>query len=50
MIDKALIIVIIDSLQGIEDINDVSCYNFDLEISTGNRVKGVVKVEFEEVE
>lgn len=47
-IDKSLITLIIDSILGMEDINDVSCYKFDM-ILCGTRLKGVVKVEFEEV-
>lgn len=48
-IDKSLITLIIDSILGMEDINDISCYKFDM-ILCDTRLKGVVKVEFEEVE
>lgn len=47
---KALLTVILDSLKNIEDIDTVCNYQFDTQLITGNRLKGVVKVEFEEVE
>lgn len=48
-IEDALLNVISFSLGVIEDLNDISCYEFDI-VSEFGRLKGVVKVVFEEVE
>ena len=33
----------------IEDLNDISIYSFNIKTKSGKSLKGVVKVEFEEV-
>lgn len=49
-IDKALVLLVIDALSDIKDINEIACYGFDLSFKDVIKVKGTVKVEFEEVE
>lgn len=49
-LSKALMTLILDSLNNIEDIDTVCNYQFDTQLITGNRLKGVVKVVFEEVD
>ena len=50
---EALLTIIVNSLLEIYDIDDVCNYEFDMKLSDNFKkfkVKGVVKVEFEEVE
>lgn len=48
-LNDVLLMVVLDSLSRIEDLETVCNYNFDIPLK-GNRLKGVVSVEFEEVE
>lgn len=48
-IEDALFNVILFSLGVIEKLDDIPCYKFDM-VSEIGRLKGVVKVMFEEVE
>lgn len=51
-IDKVLIPLVLDTLEGMEDINDIVCYGFNMVFKLNNkfRLKGVVRVEINEVE
>lgn len=49
IVDNALLFIIINSLSEIDDLDTICNYNFDISLH-GNRLKGVVTVEFEEVE
>lgn len=51
-IDKALKTVVLDTLVGMKDINDISCYEFNIFFKLNNkfRLKGVVRVEIDDIE
>ena len=51
-INNALITLVLNTLLDTEDINDVACYGFKMCFKVGKvfRVKGVVKVEFDDIE
>ena len=49
IIKNSLIMLILDAISNVNDLAEVSCYKFEFGLS-GSKIKGVVKVEFEEVE
>ena len=49
ILKDALLTVVIETLSEIDDLDTVCDYNFDMPLY-GKRLKGVIKVEFEEVE
>ena len=50
IIEGALITLILATLLEMENVDDVSCYNFDMKLFNSNRVKGEIRIKFDEVE
>jgi hypothetical protein len=50
--DNALTTLVLNTLIDMEDIDDVACYGFKMRFKVGKvfRVKGVVKVEIDDIE
>lgn len=50
IIENSLVTLILAALLEIENVDDVSCYKFDMKVFNNSRVKGKVKITFDEVE
>lgn len=50
--NKVLIPLVLDTIEGMVDINDITCYEFEIGFNVGKKfkVKGVVKVEIDGIE